>query len=291
LSVGEFGAGLVIKDILVPLSGVQSDGRSLDAALIVAAKFSAQVECLRVHPSPMQIIARAAIHQFLTADNTPDLIGSLENAAAKQTQDARALYEQFRRRPDSRGLSWRQIEGDCVPSVIREARYHDLTICARAPTGGDFPIDAVANIVVGCGRPVLLVPDHPLETIGATVAIAWKETAEAAHAVSAAMPFIAGADRVVVLTVVEGDSTETQCSESAERIARNLRGHGLKTEALSVLLGGRPPWRALCQTARESGADLTVMGAYGRSRIRELVFGGFTRDALQDCDLPILLMH
>lgn len=281
----------MIKDILVPLSGVQSDSRSLDAALIVAAKFSAQIQCLRVHPSPMQIIARAAIHQLITADNTRDLIGSLEDAAAKQTRDARAVYEQFHRRPDGARLSWRQAEGDCVPNVIREARYHDLTICPRASEGGDFPIDAVANIIVGCGRPVVLVPDHPLQTIGSIVAIAWKDSAEAAHAVSAAMPLIANAERVVVLTVVEGNTTETQCSETAKRVAGNLRGHGLKSEALSVLPGGRTPWRALCQTAREVGADLTVMGAYGHSRVRELVFGGFTRDALRDYDLPVLLMH
>lgn len=291
LLLRELGAGLVIKDILVPMSGVQSDNRSLEAALIVAAKFSAQIECLRVHPSPMQIIARAAIRQFLTVDNTRDLIGSLQNAAAKQTRDARAAYEQFHRRPDGAHLSWRQIEGDCVPSVIRQARYHDLAVCPRAPEGGDFQIDAVANIIVGGGRPVLLVPDHSLQTIGSIVAIAWKDSAEAAHAVNAAMSFIGKADRVVVLAVVEGDTTETQCSEAAERVAGNLQRHGLNAEALSVLPGGRAPWPALCQTAREVGADLTVMGAYGRSRVRELVFGGFTRDALLDCDLPVLLMH
>ena len=286
-----FGDRPMIKDILVPMVGLQCDRRSLEAAAIVAAKFSAQVECLRVHPSPMQIVARAFVRQFFTVDHTRDLIASFEHAAARQTRDAMVTYEQFHRRPEGDRLSWRQIEGDCVPSVIRQTRYHDLAVFSRAPEGGDFPIDAVASIVVGGGRPVLFVPDHPLRRIGSTVAVAWKDSAEAAHAVTAAMPFIGSADRVVVLTVVEGDTTETQCREAAERVAGNLQRHGLKAEALSVLPGGRAPWPALCQAARELGADLTVMGAYGRSRVRELVFGGFTRDALLDCDLPVLLMH
>jgi nucleotide-binding universal stress UspA family protein len=281
----------VIKNILVPLSGLPSDGRSIDAAVIVAAKFSAEVECLRVHPSPMQIIARAAVQQFATTTSTSDLIASLEDAAAKQTRDARATYEQLARRQEGVKLSWRQIGGDCVPSAIKEARYHDLTVCARTPAGSDLSLDALASIVVGCGRPVLLVPDHPIQAIGVTVAIAWKETAEAAHAVTASMPLIAGANRVLALTVVEGDATDTQCSETVERLAGKLRAHDLKTSGLSILPAGRPPWRVLSQTARELGADLIVMGAYGHSRVRELIFGGFTRDALRDCDLPVLFMH
>lgn len=281
----------MIKNILVPLSGNPSDGRSIDAAMTIAAKFSAEVECLRVHPSPMQIIGRAAVQQFATTTSTNDLIASLEDAAVKQTRDAKATYEQFARGRKDVKLSWRQIDGDCVASAIQEARYYDLTVCARTPAGSDFAADALASIVVGCGRPVLLVPDHPIQEVGSTIAIAWKETAEAAHAVTASMPFIAGASRVLTLTVVEDDATDSQCSEAVERLARTLRAHDLKTSGLSILPAGRSPWRALSQTARELGADLIVMGAYGHSRVREFVFGGFTRDALQDCDLPVLFMH
>ena len=48
---------------------------------------------------------------------------------------------------------------------------------------------------------------------------------------------------------------------------------------------------ALLQAARAAGADLLVMGGYGRSRLRELVLGGVTRHVLTHAQLPVLLAH
>ena len=39
------------------------------------------------------------------------------------------------------------------------------------------------------------------------------------------------------------------------------------------------------------GADLLVMGAYGHSRLRELVLGGVTRQILAQMTLPVLMSH
>ena len=39
----------------------------------------------------------------------------------------------------------------------------------------------------------------------------------------------------------------------------------------------------------QMGSDLLVMGAYGHSRLREIVLGGTTRDILRLADLPVLL--
>jgi nucleotide-binding universal stress UspA family protein len=55
--------------------------------------------------------------------------------------------------------------------------------------------------------------------------------------------------------------------------------------------GDRVTSQALFAEAAKLGADLVVMGAYGHSRTRELVFGGFTRSVLRDAPLPVLMMH
>ena len=39
------------------------------------------------------------------------------------------------------------------------------------------------------------------------------------------------------------------------------------------------------------GADLLVMGAYGHSRLRELVLGGVTRTILKEMTVPVLMSH
>ena len=45
----------------------------------------------------------------------------------------------------------------------------------------------------------------------------------------------------------------------------------------------------LLDAAAAEGADLLVMGAYGHSRLREIVLGGATREVLRDARIPVLL--
>ena len=155
----------------------------------------------------------------------------------------------------------------------------------------ELPVDAVANILVGCGRPLLLVPNAAVKSVGKIVAIAWKETAEAARAVTAAMPLLQRADHVLVLTADEARADPAANIRAAERLAQALARHGINSEARRVPAGGEHASRALVGSAAEQGADLLVMGAYSHSRTRELVFGGFTRELLLSCDLPLLMLH
>jgi nucleotide-binding universal stress UspA family protein len=43
--------------------------------------------------------------------------------------------------------------------------------------------------------------------------------------------------------------------------------------------------------AASEHAALVVMGAYGHSRLREWVFGGFTQSVLHGTKVPVLMMH
>jgi nucleotide-binding universal stress UspA family protein len=47
----------------------------------------------------------------------------------------------------------------------------------------------------------------------------------------------------------------------------------------------------LLSHASDLGADLIVMGAYGRSRFREFILGGATRTILQSMTVPVLMSH
>jgi nucleotide-binding universal stress UspA family protein len=48
---------------------------------------------------------------------------------------------------------------------------------------------------------------------------------------------------------------------------------------------------ALLRSASEIGADLLVMGGYGRTRLSELVLGGVTRHVLAKAEVPLLISH
>jgi nucleotide-binding universal stress UspA family protein len=136
-----------------------------------------------------------------------------------------------------------------------------------------------------------LVPERPAKTIGSRVVIAWKETAEAARALTAAMPFLSHADRIAVISVNETTSDRHVEIGSATRLARQLKRHGFSPDAHDVTLNGGSVFQALLQSAHKFSADLLIMGAYSHGRFRELVFGGLTREVLEACDLPVLLLH
>lgn len=126
----------------------------------------------------------------------------------------------------------------------------------------------------------------PLQMENGNVVIAWKDTREAARAVTSALFFIRKAARVSILSVAEDAKTTTQ---SCSRPGHALRWHNRETSVRHLAADGRPPVETLLEGAEARGATLPVMGAYSHSRVREVVFGGFTRRIFRDARLPVLM--
>jgi nucleotide-binding universal stress UspA family protein len=122
--------------------------------------------------------------------------------------------------------------------------------------------------------------------IGDTIAVAWNGSTESTRAVAGALPLLMNADQIHILTAA---SPRTEV-ERGDGLAKYLSWHGVSCEH-HPMYPTNEVGAALLTTSRELGADLLVMGGYGRSRVRELVFGGVTRTVLGQYDLPILLAH
>jgi nucleotide-binding universal stress UspA family protein len=105
------------------------------------------------------------------------------------------------------------------------------------------------------------------------------------------MPFLAKAQKISILGATENGDDPQTVLDSTERLAMHLRWHGLKPQAGEVKSGERDACTAIVEAARNVHAGLLVMGGYGHSRARELVFGGFTRRILQAAPLPVLVCH
>ena len=135
------------------------------------------------------------------------------------------------------------------------------------------------------GHPLLVIPPKAPAKIGSKVAIAWNGSVQAARAVTAAMDFIADASAVTILNAKE-EGSDSHVAELADYLAC----HGVKAKTVSVTAKS-DVGKALISAATKAGADLLVMGAYGHSRMRELVLGGVTKYVLQETTLPTLLVH
>jgi nucleotide-binding universal stress UspA family protein len=101
------------------------------------------------------------------------------------------------------------------------------------------------------------------------------------------MPFIAAAEKVVVLTVEGG----TVPGPSGEEVAAHLARHGVAVSAVTAPASGRTAGEAILEEAASLGADLLFKGAYTHSRLRQMVFGGATRHILEAAELPVLMAH
>jgi len=131
-----------------------------------------------------------------------------------------------------------------------------------------------------------LVPREGIAGNLSSVAVAWNGSAEAPRALGGAPPLLPSADRVHVLTVA---TPRTRIVSGGAR-AECLGWHGLICE-MHPIYPTAEVGPALLARAREFGAELLVMGGYGRSRLRERIFGGVTRRVLDHCDVPVPIAH
>ena len=105
------------------------------------------------------------------------------------------------------------------------------------------------------------------------------------------MPLLQKARRIDVFSANESDKGATGCVDCSDSIVRYLRWHGLTAMGHFVIPAGRTAAEAVLESARDTEADLLVMGGYGHSRVREFIFGGFTQRILKGAELPVLLFH
>ncbi|WP_378949756.1 universal stress protein [Mesorhizobium sp. ANAO-SY3R2] len=173
-------------------------------------------------------------------------------------------------------------------AAAEHARYFDLAITGWEPHNGTARMIA-EGMIFGAGRPVMLLPDSASAATIEHIAIAWDGSRVAARAVADAMPLLARASKVHILTVV--DEKPLKPSDDGERLAVSLRRRGLNADFAAISAEDCPIAVTLQDQAIERGADLLVMGGYGHSRVRDFVLGGATDGVLSDLRMPILMSH
>jgi nucleotide-binding universal stress UspA family protein len=105
-----------------------------------------------------------------------------------------------------------------------------------------------------------------------------------------ALPLLTMSGAVTVLLVDPEEDAEV---ELAEDLVTHLARHGLRAETQVIrheLATLSVADTLLAQVARLD-ADLLIMGAYGHSRLREMILGGVTRDILRNMNIPVLMAH
>jgi len=276
-----------MKKVLVPLTGRPLDRRAVTTAFLVAQRFSAQVEGLSVMP---QVEIRTSIESAaIPAALMEQLVRIGQADQAEVVEGAHRLFDDICSRFAGLASSWRQATGPLAETFSEEARLADLAVIAQASDKTNAMGPAIEATLFGSGRPLLLAPLAEPTSVGGTVAVAWDGGSAAARAVGAALPVLHRAESI---TILSADSPDAGRTADPGRLADYLALHGIASTVQKVPASGQSISKALLGAAKDGGCDLLVMGAYGHSRVREMVWGGVTLDVLREPPaLPILMAH
>jgi nucleotide-binding universal stress UspA family protein len=278
------------KDILVIVSEAEADEPALALGEALAKQCSdCHLAAAFLTPLPDEPLA---YEPTVVAGVWAELLGR-----ARQEADAERKKVEARLRQSAKDIDMRNAEAlsrDLGRVAAVHARYADVAVMTRPMDGlgAELREEIIEGVLFHSGRPALIAPPGWKGTgIGKRVVVAWDASREATRALSEAQSILETADKVTVITVDAKPKMFGHGDQPGANIAAHLSRRGLPAEVRNVDSMGRPASLAIMDEAKALNADLVVMGGYAHSRLRELVFGGATRELLRSATVPLLMAH
>ncbi|SEI94495.1 universal stress protein [Frateuria terrea] len=209
-----------------------------------------------------------------------------------EEQSARARRDWWLGQCERQGVEgdWEVLRGDVAPAIAKRSRLADLVCLEVSSAGGarDVHSPEPDRALVQAAGPLLLVPSSWRGAMGTRILVAWNGSAEAATAIHAALPLLTQATDVHVL-------------DGEQACLPGITPSPLPLLAWMARQGVPAQWESLdpshhreatiADKANRMGADLLVMGAYGRHWTTALGRSRLTQALLSHIDRPILLAH
>jgi len=231
----------------------------------------------------------------IPAMNMPLTFPEMYTISGDAARDACAAGPEFLRWAAARGVTraqWIVAEGYLEQTLAQAANWHDLMVLE---SGSESPLGApgtLGQIVLTCGVPCLLIPDsYAGQPAYDTIAIAWNGSVESVRALHAALPLLR---RARSLVLIHGERSEPFSSVDWKppfTLDGYLAQHRLEATHRRCEAKADASGAELLRIAQDTGADMLVMGAYGRSRFSEWMLGGATRHVFEAANLPVLMRH
>ncbi len=205
---------------------------------------------------------------------------------------AKRVTETFAADCAADGLSFETkiVEGSILPVIAEASRVVDLTIAAKynSPPATLLEMEAsIQDLALSTASPALIVPHSFDGDVGNRILVTWNNSRESSHAVREALPLLKAAQHVTLFAVNPASAEDIPM----DGITRYLSRHGITADVSTAIAKDNSVTEAILAKASQTGSDLIVMGAWGHSRLRELVLGGTTRDVLRLSPLPVMMTH
>ena len=276
----------MFKSILAVSEGGPDAAMSFALASRAAGIFDGTVDALHLPVGPAGGMASGLA---MSGEAMPLILNIDDERLEARAQESERVYKELV--APVKGATFTAAKTATLDTLVAMGRCSDVLVLGRP--GADPENVAPATVeaaIYECARPVMIAPPTPGSGEFAKVIVAWNGSFQAARAVEYSLPFLARATEVTILVV-----GSTADDVGAAYLARNLGRHGLKTSIDAIDPGagsGRARGRALLDYTHGKGADLLVMGAYGRGQVLSFLgMGGATGKVISSCRVPLLMAH
>lgn len=217
----------------------------------------------------------------------------LEARVAAEQEEANVVKAVFDQAVEGHDIesSWHVETGDLVDTLCGVARTANMLIMGQRDTSDLKLVDGVSpdRVILRAGRPVLVTPHVEFDTrAGSHVMVAWDGSRESARALHDALPLLTIAEQVDIVTFSEKKSKAARVA-SLDSVTAFLTEYDVKVNGETLMLDELGVGDALLNRVVDRGANMLVMGGYGRSRLREVVLGGVTRTVLDHSSTPVMM--
>ncbi len=255
-----------------------------------AKRLGAHLEGMSAMPDPLGALMMTGAGTGLYMPGSTEVVKGVEQA---QQETREKLEDNFKTVCEKEGLaaahfSVKHMQGLPEQMFGREAILGDLLVfphdCAKA--GGPYGV-AFEYTLMSRRQPVVIAgvdPDPDLST----VVIAWDGSPEAARAILLHEKIICAADRVIIAQNESKIDPQDEDGPEDPRVVRQWLENRKVATTMRSFSGDIAD--GLLQLSKQEKAGLLVAGAFGHSRMEEMIFGGVSRSLLRSDDGPALAL-
>jgi nucleotide-binding universal stress UspA family protein len=279
------------KTVVVFLDESTEARTRLDFALEVASGYGAHVVGIFVDKLPIAMRTESSSLTFARGEGVGRAIDSY---FAQQEEAAARLQRVLQSGARELGASaeWRHLSTHAsLREVIVHCTYSDLLILPPHTRSSDGQAWSSADLVLASGVPGIVVPTELRPRPMRNALVAWNASRVARRAVGDALPFLTRAESVTVVTIDAHGGADGHREEPGADVAHFLARHGVVTAVEQITSREANVGDELARCVDRLGVDLVVAGAYGHSRIVEVVLGSTTRRILHESKVPVFISH
>lgn len=255
------------------------------------------IELAKAHSAELTgIYAAYRLQEYLLGESVA-LAEGMNLMRQHQARDQETVEKLFHGLTGDAGVaaSLRTVEGIPDEAVVLHARNSEVLIVSQPNSldaGTTLLKGFVETVLLSTGRPVLVLP-HAWDPapIGKRALYCWDRGQPSARAIADAAPILREADELHVLTMDE-QTKESRAEVPFEDLAAYCKAMGYpEAQPVQRLTSGVGIGETILNAVSDRGCDLVVMGAYGHSRMRQMVMGGATSSLLKAMTVPVLFSH